>query len=302
MTAKIDFLGIGAQRAATTWLYRNLNRHPNIWTPPKKELHYFDRSPRYPSPSYLACGNPFIRMFGLSSPNREFKVRFVGGIWDALKTGDREVMDWTLGYYLGRVNEEWYLSLFEKGRGKFKGEITPSYSLLEPEDIRRIKDLFPHLKVVLFLRDPVERAWSFVRFGWKNRGLENIEDPEAVKRYIDSPAQSMRGDYADIIDRWSSCFPPHQFFIGFYDDVAARPRELISDIYGFLGLEIPEYKDEDNLRRKVNVSRSYDIPPEIEYYLAKKYLPQLRKLKALVGGHAVNWLSHAEEILDSQVA
>ena len=37
-----DFLCIGAQRSGTTWLYQNLRRHPEIWMPPAKEIHYFD--------------------------------------------------------------------------------------------------------------------------------------------------------------------------------------------------------------------------------------------------------------------
>ncbi len=40
-----DFLGIGAQRAGTTWLWTHLRRHPQIWTPRRKELHFFDRHP-----------------------------------------------------------------------------------------------------------------------------------------------------------------------------------------------------------------------------------------------------------------
>lgn len=39
-----DFLGIGAQRAGTTWLWVYLRRHPQIWTPRTKELHFFDRA------------------------------------------------------------------------------------------------------------------------------------------------------------------------------------------------------------------------------------------------------------------
>lgn len=42
VTVLPDFLGIGAQKAGTTWLYRNLRNHPEIWMP-RKELHYFDR-------------------------------------------------------------------------------------------------------------------------------------------------------------------------------------------------------------------------------------------------------------------
>ena len=38
-----DFLGIGAQKAGTTWLYENLRKHPELFLPEKKELHFFDR-------------------------------------------------------------------------------------------------------------------------------------------------------------------------------------------------------------------------------------------------------------------
>jgi hypothetical protein len=37
-----DFLGIGAQKAATTWLYENLSRHPQIAFPAGKEIHFWD--------------------------------------------------------------------------------------------------------------------------------------------------------------------------------------------------------------------------------------------------------------------
>ncbi|MCP5022399.1 MAG: sulfotransferase domain-containing protein [bacterium] len=37
-----DFLGIGAQKAGTTWLHENLSRHPEVFLPKAKELHFFD--------------------------------------------------------------------------------------------------------------------------------------------------------------------------------------------------------------------------------------------------------------------
>ena len=37
-----SFLCIGAQKAATSWLHKNLLEHPDVWMPPLKELHYFD--------------------------------------------------------------------------------------------------------------------------------------------------------------------------------------------------------------------------------------------------------------------
>jgi hypothetical protein len=40
-----DFVGVGAQKAGTTWWYTLLSSHPGVHAPPgrRKELHYFDR-------------------------------------------------------------------------------------------------------------------------------------------------------------------------------------------------------------------------------------------------------------------
>ena len=37
-----DFVGIGAQRAATTWVYQCLQEHPEVFVAMPKELHFFD--------------------------------------------------------------------------------------------------------------------------------------------------------------------------------------------------------------------------------------------------------------------
>src|SRR6266478_1414402 len=41
-----DFLCIGAHKGGTTWLYQQLDSHPDFWMPPIKELHYFDQLSR----------------------------------------------------------------------------------------------------------------------------------------------------------------------------------------------------------------------------------------------------------------
>lgn len=37
-----DFLGIGAQKSGTTWLWENLDQHPEVYMARPKEVHYFD--------------------------------------------------------------------------------------------------------------------------------------------------------------------------------------------------------------------------------------------------------------------
>lgn len=39
----IDFIGIGAQKTGTSWLYENLNRHNKIRFPGGKEIHFWDQ-------------------------------------------------------------------------------------------------------------------------------------------------------------------------------------------------------------------------------------------------------------------
>lgn len=45
IVAPPDFVGVGAQKAGTTWWYALLTSHPSVHAPPgrRKELHYFDR-------------------------------------------------------------------------------------------------------------------------------------------------------------------------------------------------------------------------------------------------------------------
>ena len=43
----LHFLGIGAQKAGTSWLYENLRRHPQIRFPSSKEVHFWDYEPNY---------------------------------------------------------------------------------------------------------------------------------------------------------------------------------------------------------------------------------------------------------------
>ena len=38
-----EFLGIGVQKGGTTTLQRLLERHPQVWLPPEKEVHFFSR-------------------------------------------------------------------------------------------------------------------------------------------------------------------------------------------------------------------------------------------------------------------
>ena len=64
--------------------------------------------------------------------------------------------------------------LFERGpKIQLVGDITPSYSMLDEQVFTEIKEGLERrgfcVKVVFLMREPLERVWSMVRIGRRNR-------------------------------------------------------------------------------------------------------------------------------------
>ena len=202
------FLIIGAQRAGTTWLWRHLKFHPEVWTPPVKELHYFDRSPAYPSPSRLAVDNQWQRLFGRGRESADYRRQFLASLVASLARRQWSIARWHLRYYLGSVSDQWYASLFAPAAGRLTGEATPAYALLDPADVARISNITPDVKIVFVLRNPIDRAWSQLRY---DRGEEirvGRLSVSQITEFIDSPSQTLRSDYQRTLHVWSAVFAP----------------------------------------------------------------------------------------------
>ena len=287
---------IGAQKAATSWLWSNLKRNKDIWMPPRKELHYFDRSLKYPTPSFLASGNVVSRLFSKKDHNVKFREILGKDLRHVVKSGNHENILWYLRYFFGFYNDKWYCSLFRNSGGKIKGEVTPAYSILDLEDVGRIRSLFPELKIILILRDPIERAWSQVRFFMTGNRIGVDSEPDEILSLIDSANVSSRGEYLKILDIWKSCFPKEQIFIGFYDDIESDPSAFLRNVFEFLAVD-QSVDSRAALNKTVNRSLEKDMPETIERYLAQKYLPELEKLAEDMPGYPGVWLDACKKII-----
>ena len=284
---RIDFLGIGAQKAATTWLAKQLRQHPRFWLPPRKELHYFDRDPSYPSPSHLAASNLLKRIY-LANPLK-----------DILRLKHPRDTVWLLRYHLMSVSDNWYRSLFREGGGKIKGEITPAYSMLNSQCVSHIKRLAPDLKIIFILRNPIDRAWSQYCYQYAGPLTARYRKKPAIKDFIDSPTQCLRSDYLRTLDIWGSQFEAKQLYIAYYDDICIDPNSALDRILRFLGEKSSVLSEKTSLQRRVNASNNMEMPAAIRMYLARKYRQPLRELGALLGGHTKQWADEAEAILEA---
>ena len=129
--ARPDFLCVGAQKAGTSWLYRQVEAHSDFWMPPMKELHYLDNLNR-------------TRRFRPSRSRDARDVRFL----DIMKNLSAQS-------YLDLEN---YARLFQHKGALLSGDVSPAYSKLSDEVIQRVINYFPNIKVIFIARDHVERA------------------------------------------------------------------------------------------------------------------------------------------------
>jgi len=284
---KVDFLGIGVQKSASTWLWANLKEHPDIWMPPRKELHYFDRLLKYPSPSFLATSSVLKRFISRKEHDSLYRKKLVEEFYQAYKEKNREKITWLIDYYLKNCNDRWYQKLFKYGSGYTKGEITPAYSILDIEDIRHIKRLFPEIRILLTLRNPIERAWSQVKF-YVTRDIHKLssKNEQALIDFLNSPRQTMRSDYIKIVNDWRAVFGDN-LHIGYYDEILENPNLYLKKIYNFLGIS-SEYGV--FLNKRINESLQLEIPKKISDFLHKKYDKEILELyKILRVDYVYGW-------------
>jgi hypothetical protein len=133
-----------------------------------------------------------------------------------------------------------YRALFPGPIGaRMVGESSTSY-LWEPTACRRIAECLPGAKIVVCLRDPVDRAFSHyldnVRDGFEQRPFgqalsdEHLHGADWLTAYVDI------GRYADQVQRYLEAFPAAVLVI-YFEELIASPGAELRRLIEFLGLE-----------------------------------------------------------------
>ena len=200
MSVGPDFICIGAPKSGTTWLYQNLNKHPSIWLPPVKELHYFDAL--FPLNRYADIKSNPKGLFGLFK--RHSRRIILRGFYQALRRKSVKELVWVYRYFSGRPSDDWYLSLFKQPEGILTGDLTTDYCALSEEAVVKVKSLLPDTKIIFLMRNPVDRAWSHTKMllpGLLGKPFAQISVDELVD-YLSHPAPQMRGNYPRTLEIW----------------------------------------------------------------------------------------------------
>jgi len=260
-----NFLCVGAHKGGTTWLYQQLDSHPDFWMPPLKELHYFDQLSRVQRSSSSRCRD-------------ERDLRFLESINNL---SAKPYMDL-----------EHYARLFEPKGPLLSGDISPNYSTLSNEVIRRIVGYFPNLKIIFLARDPVERVWSHLSMEVQYHQIEafDVTDIDEVNRNVLRRGMLLRSYPSEVAARWKRYVHPDRFRIYFFDDLQTNPTELRRSILDVLGAD----PDKPGSRMAVDYNswaRMEKLPltEEVRSHLAHFFKKELKACAARLGGAARDW-------------
>ena len=251
-----DFLILGPQRTGTTWLHAHLRHHPEVFLTEPKELYFFNS---------LKTRDP--RRF-VSDQLSWYLRYFRDPLWRrAAKAG--------LCYWRHR----------QPYAPRVRGEATASYAALDSDVIADIVALNPDLKAILMIRNPIDRAWSHAKkdlLRSSNRRVADVPEEE-FRSFLTDPYQLLCARYAVQYDQWSALLRPGHLFVGYFDDLATRPEELLLDVMRFLDVGAhPRYIDR-SVRSPVNPTDSSKIPEQYRKLLLELLKDDLEVLKARFG-------------------
>lgn len=273
------FMFIGVPRAGSTWLHKNLLRHPRIWTPLIKNILVFQRPLNF-------------------QINRLRTLRhFLLGRYVPKNKDDKK---WLLRYFLTPTPSiKWYASLFTPKTGQIAGDITDDYLVLTDAEVKKIHDNFPHLKIIVMLRDPVERAWSHASHYFVNNkeiSFSDVPTEKLAQRSL-APWLVERSRYLGLINIWQKYFPPEQIFIGFFEEINESPQAVLQRLCAFLGIEYNDSIFGALAEEKINRAAEADMPHYVRKALSEKLLPDLKILSGVFPQYAGEWLRKAEQAL-----
>ena len=216
----------------------------------------------------------------------------------------KELHYFSMHYDLG---ERWYRSNFptnlsrrrhykKTGQKLLSGEASPTYFFFPTVSGRMKKDL-PDAKLIVILRNPVDRAYSHYHYNLRRNKetlsfekaieLEEercagereqmIKDPGFVPKHFRKHSYLARGTYADQLERWFKHYDRKQFLILATEDLRKNPQRTLDQIFNFL--EVSPFQIKDLMDKNVGSYEKMDESTRkflVEYF--KPYNERLYKM------------------------
>ena len=255
-----DFLMIGPQRTGTTWLSRYLVQHPEIFIPAEKELYYFNYLKE--AKGKLFHSNKLLWYLNKFEPNIVDFLRLNAMNMKMMGSLPKESLNW-----------------FQYQKPRFFGEATASYAAMDETLIEDVLMLNPNMKVIMMVRNPIERAWSHAKKDLLKAQNKQMKDvPFAMfAEFYQRDYQKRCGQYREMIQCWQKHVSQENFLIKKFVDVKHQPQQLFDDVCQFLGVQAMS----STLMEKgkvVNPTTNVKLPEEHQVLLSSLFAGEIEYL------------------------
>lgn len=294
----LDFMGIGAQKAGTTWLFERLRKHPEIHFPHIKEISFWNA--HYPrslkDPQYKRDMNWYRSLFNHWETHTSLQVV------DRLKAEPAKRLEYRRGWFdsvmaaldpAGSTGAKVIEALEEHDVQLSKpapkqGEISPTYCYFEdPTTLPKIREFAPDVRIIYSVRHPFDRAWSSAQMAVKNS--EMVPDEASDQWYIDhfrSRLSLKYGDYERALTSWYSAFPKEQILLLRFEDIPGNPHAVLKACCQHIGVQDVGFFDNtpaEKLAEKVFAGSGGEIRVSLLPVLHELYDAKIRLLKETFG-------------------
>jgi hypothetical protein len=270
-----DFICFGMQKAGTQWLFQQMNAREDVWMPPIKEINFFTKR-------CLKAAN--LRTLA----RRNGSLPLVEHPADILRR--RKFCRHFSTFRPRRSDMAWYLRLFDHKGQRLSGDVSPSYSEVEPDHIRLIAKELPRTKFIMLVREPVDRVWSAVCMDLRKGKVseEQITTWETLLPMLKNRKRVMKSLPSELWKRWSAEIPAERIGYWFFDDICSQPQMVIDEICRFVGTKPGPGPLAANFNSKQG-KKKIAMPPDIRMKLTEYYADEIEACAATFGGHAIRW-------------
>jgi hypothetical protein len=214
-----------------------------------------------------------------------------------------------LSRHILRYDLEWYSSRFGGERPApaaiARGEISPSYARMAPDTVKRLRRLLPGLRILLMIRDPVDRAWSQLVFEVEYLRRRDFQQwsTSRMLRYLERVRNRRYGDYLVILRRWQRAFGGDAVWLGIVDELRANPRALLREVAEHIDVD-PDWEPPEALLaprfegHSLTGKPTAGMPPVVGWYLAKHWLEPTRALNEHLDGRVSHWVRRMERLTE----
>ncbi|HEY3776691.1 MAG TPA: sulfotransferase [Rhizomicrobium sp.] len=217
---KTFVLGVGAQKAGTSWLRSYFFSRDDIYLS-RTEMHFFDAKHGLDSPRRTE------RLLEKASRRKKAIGQNLNLKLEHLKLGS----DCTSYKDFFRRQVPEHVNFF--------GEITPSYSLIGEAGYREVREIFRNVRIIFIMRDPVERFYSHVRMN-RSRRISAQSPQDDVLRRLECDSYVDRSRYQVTISNLENVFSRNELLYLFYETLFTP--QTIHNLCAFAGMEVVDAK------------------------------------------------------------